>query len=127
MRYNFIFDVTSKSYGFDNRNLCMYLAVPSAYEMLLSRALHFYASNMHTQVVCNHVCNVLADCCSCSYSGKPPLTTTSKKISFVIAIVTTSFLCYVESYGSAYYASRRSRTRDTVKLTVCVCVSVFQL
>ncbi len=24
-----------------------------------------------------------------------------------------------------YYASRRSRTRDTVKLTVCVCVCVF--
>ncbi len=23
-----------------------------------------------------------------------------------------------------YYASRRSRTRNTVKLTVCVCVSV---
>ncbi len=25
------------------------------------------------------------------------------------------------------YASRRSRTMDTVKLTVCVCVCVFQL
>ncbi len=25
----------------------------------------------------------------------------------------------------ANYASRRSRTRDTVKLTVCVCVCVF--
>ncbi len=24
----------------------------------------------------------------------------------------------------SYYASRRSRTRDTVKLTVCVCVCV---
>ncbi len=27
-------------------------------------------------------------------------------------------------YNTFYYASRRSRTRDTVKLTVCVCVCV---
>ncbi len=29
-----------------------------------------------------------------------------------------------EGLGNPDYASRRSRTRDTVKLTVCVCVSV---
>ena len=28
---------------------------------------------------------------------------------------------------SVYYASRRSRTRDTVKLTVCVCVPAVTL
>ncbi len=35
-----------------------------------------------------------------------------------------NFLYALYFHGGYYYASRRSRTRDTVKLTVCLCVCV---